>query len=38
MIVFDIETGPLPDEQLRALCPEFIPVRVCGWIRVKLLA
>jgi hypothetical protein len=25
MIVFDIETGPLPDEQLRPLCPDFVP-------------
>ncbi len=25
MIVFDIETGPLADEQLRPLCPEFVP-------------
>ena len=25
MIVFDIETGPLPDDQLRPLCPEFTP-------------
>ena len=25
MIVFDIETGPLPEDQLRPLCPEFFP-------------
>jgi len=25
MIAFDIETGPLPDEQLRPLCPGFVP-------------
>lgn len=31
MIAFDIETGPLPDEQLRQLIPDFDPSEVkCG--------
>ena len=31
MIVFDIETGPLPDEQLSPLIPEFDPSEIkCG--------
>jgi hypothetical protein len=31
MLIFDCETGPLPREQLEAICPEFSPETVaCG--------
>lgn len=32
MIVFDIETGPRPDDELRPLCPPFDPLAVKGLV------
>lgn len=36
IVVFDIETGPLPDEQLRELCPPFDPLKVEG-VKAEML-
>lgn len=36
IVVFDIETGPLPDDQLRELCPPFDPLKVDG-VKAEML-